>query len=268
MRKILNITLLFIVSAAASTAFAQEQISAKFSDPSRPGLLRVTWHNGSITIKTHSTNDVTIDAKGAAAARRVPAEAGGLRRIDGGGRGLVVDSDANNVMTITGPGSSFGGEIEIEVPVRTNLNLTSHNGRTISVDGVEGDIEATNHNGSVQMTNVSGSVVAHSMNGKVIVSFRDIAAGKPMSFTSMNGSVDVTLPPTTKANLKMRSDNGEVYTGFDDPMKTTPNVTNQDQGGGRFHIEVDKTATGTLNGGGAEIELRTRNGNIYLRKGK
>src|SRR5262249_50205638 len=154
------------------------------------------------------------------ASRPVPAEAGGLRRIDGGGRGLVVDSDANNVMTISGPNSSFGGQIEIEVPVKTNLKLTSHNGRTISVDGVEGDIEATNHNGSVEMTNVSGSVAAHSMNGKVIVSFRDVAAGKPMSFTSMNGSVDVTLPPAAKVNLKMRTDNGEVYTGFDDQFKT------------------------------------------------
>src|SRR5215813_12752417 len=127
MRKILNITLLFIVSAAASTAFAQERVSAKFNDPSRPGLLRVTWHNGSIIIKTHSTNDVTIDTKAGTASRPVPAEAGGLRRIDGGGRGLVVDSDANNVMTISGPNSSFGGQIEIEVPVKTNLNLTSHN---------------------------------------------------------------------------------------------------------------------------------------------
>jgi hypothetical protein len=43
-------------------------------------------------------------------------------------------------------------------------------------------------------------------------------------------------------------------------------VTNQDQG--RYRIEVDKTINGSINGGGAEIELRTRNGNIYLRKGK
>ena len=268
MRKILNLALLLIALAAASTAYAQERITAKFNDPSRPGLLKVDWHNGSIIIKTHSTNDVTIDAKSGIVSRREPPEASGLRRIDIGGRGLIVDSDANNVMTINAPSSSFGGEIDIEVPARTNLNLQSHNGRTISVDGVEGDIEATNHNGSVEITNVSGSVVAHSMNGKVIVSFREIAAGKPMSFSSMNGSVDVTLPATAKANLKMRTDNGDVYTGFDDQLKAASPVNNQDQGGGRFRIEIDKTTTGSLNGGGAEIELRTRNGNIYLRKGK
>src|SRR5215831_15601293 len=108
MRRILILALLFIVLAAASTASAQDRVTAKFNDPSRPGLLKVNWHNGSIIIKTHSTNDVTIDAKGGAASRPVPAEAGGLRRIDSGGRGLVIDSDANNVMTISGPSSSFG----------------------------------------------------------------------------------------------------------------------------------------------------------------
>jgi hypothetical protein len=266
MRKILNLAVLLTVLATANSAYAQERVSAKFNDPSRPGLLKVNWYNGSIIIKTHSTNDVTIDTKSRPVSRREPAETAGLRRIDGGGRGLVIDSDANNVMTLNGPNSSFGGELEIEVPARTNLNLQSHNGRTISVDGVEGDIEATNHNGSVELTNVGGSVVAHSMNGRVVVSFRDIAAGKPMSFSSMNGSVDVTLPATAKADLKMRTDNGGVWTDFDIQSKAASATTNSDQG--RYRIEIDKTINGSINGGGSEIELRTRNGNIYLRKAK
>lgn len=267
MRTILSLALLFTVSAAASTAYAQERITVKWNDPSRPGLLKIDWHNGSIVIKTHSGNDVTVEAKGSSAPRPAPPEAGGLKRIDSGNRGMVVDSDANNVMTITGSNSFGGGEVEIEVPARTNLNLQSHNGRTISVDGVEGDIEATNHNGSVNLTNVGGSVVAHSMNGRVTVAFRDIAAGKPMSFSSMNGNVDVTLPPTSKVELKMRTDNGAIYTDFDIQMKTTSAITNQDQGG-RYRLEIDKTISGSINGGGAEFELRSRNGNIYLRKGK
>jgi hypothetical protein len=266
MRKILNLAVLSTVLATANSGYAQERVSAKFNDPSRPGLLKVNWYNGSIIIKTHSTNDVTIDAKSRPVSRREPAETAGLRRIDGGGRGLIIDSDANNVMTLNGPNSSFGGELEIEVPARTNLNLQSHNGRTISVDGVEGDIEATNHNGSVELTNVGGSVVAHSMNGRVVVSFRDIAAGKPMSFSSMNGSVDVTLPATAKADLKMRTDNGGVWTDFDIQSKAASAATNSDQG--RYRIEIDKTINGSINGGGSEIELRTRNGNIYLRKAK
>src|SRR5215470_16474784 len=108
MRKILNLAVLLTALATANSAYAQERITAKFNDPSRPGLMKVNWYNGSIIIKTHNTNDVTIDAKSRPVSRRAPAETTGLRRIDGGSRGLIIDSDANNVMTINGPNSSFG----------------------------------------------------------------------------------------------------------------------------------------------------------------
>src|SRR5262249_48797344 len=140
------------------------------------------------------------------------------------------------------------------------------NGTVISVDGVEGDIEATNHNGRVEILNVAGSVVAYSHNGKVVVSLRDIAAGKPMSFTSMNGPVDVTLPPAAEANLKMRTENGGIWSDFE-ILKKPASTTTQDQNG-RTRTEIDKTTNGTINGGGPDFDLRTHNGNIYLRKAK
>ncbi len=39
-------------------------------------------------------------------------------------------------------------------------------------------------------------------------------AAKAMAFTSLNGVIDVTLPASTRANLKLRSDMGDVYTDF------------------------------------------------------
>jgi DUF4097 and DUF4098 domain-containing protein YvlB len=257
MKRILGLLLTQAVFLAAIPAHAQERTTVKFNDPSRPGLLKVDWHNGSIIVKTHNTSDVTIGTAGTPNRRPNPPDAGGLRRIDTGA-GISVDSDSNNVITI---GSHIGwgaGNLEIEVPVKTNLNLQSHNGTIVSVDGVEGDIEVTNHNGAVTVVNVSGSVVAYSHNGKVTVSLRDISPGKPMSFTSMNGSVDVTLPPTSKANLKLRTQNGGIWTDFD--IQTQPGSTLSNQG--------DKTIAGTINGGGADFDLRTHNGNIYLRKEK
>jgi DUF4097 and DUF4098 domain-containing protein YvlB len=179
----------------------------------------------------------------------------------------MVENETNNVMTITGGGFFSGsGDLEIEVPVKTNLNLHTVNGRIISVDNVEGDIEVNAINGSVELTNIAGSVVANSMNGKVAVSFQNIAAGKPMSFTSMNGNVDVTLPAAAKANLKMRTGNGGIYTDFDIQMMQQANST-PDQTP-RRRVRVEKNVTGTINGGGADFDLRSQNGNIYLRKAK
>ena len=65
------------------------------------------------------------------------------------------------------------------------------------------------------LTDVGGPVIAHATNGRVVATLRQLAAGKPMSFTSFNGDVDVTLPASAKANLKMRSDRGDVYTDFE-----------------------------------------------------
>jgi hypothetical protein len=103
-----------------------------------------------------------------------------------------------------------------------------------------------------------------------VASLRDMTANQPMSFITQNSNVDITLPPTAKANLKMRADNGEAYTDFDIQLRpaTAPVVEDSRNRGGRFRIQTDRTINGTINGGGPDFEIRTLNGNIYLRKGK
>src|ERR1041385_1805094 len=253
---------------------AQERVTANWNDPSRPGLLKVNAVWGSISIKTHMTNDVTVEAKAARnriddriIRRPAPPEATGLRRIDSGGSPFTVESDSNNnVITVIGGDLLSGtGDLEIEVPQKANLNLQTKLGM-VTVESVEGDIEVTSLNGRIKLTNVAGSVVADSMNGTVEVSFQNIAEGKPMSFTSMNGNVDVTLPAASKANLKMRTALGGIYTDFDVQMAAA-GTSPHDQGRPRG-IRADRNISGTINGGGADFDLRSQNGNIYLRKAK
>src|SRR5262249_3926412 len=138
------------------------------------------------------------------------------------------------------------------------------------IEGVDGDIEANNTNGNLTLTDVAGSVMAHSTNGNVIVTMKRVTAQQPMSFTSMNGKVDVTLPPDTKANLKLRTDNGDVFTDFDvviKPSAPTPVDTKRDANG-RIRVQVDRSLIGAINGGGPDFEIRSFNGNVYIRKTK
>ncbi len=58
-------------------------------------------------------------------------------------------------------------------------------------------------------------MVAHSTNGKIVASLSRLAAGKSMSFSTFNGDIDVTLPADSKATLKARADNGDIFTDFD-----------------------------------------------------
>lgn len=245
-----------------------ERVRVSFSDPSRPGVLHVGIVNGSIVVKGGDTKDVLIqthsrDDEGANEPRSK-----GLRRLPQ--QAALNIEEQNNRVEIGAMNGSVGVDIEIQVPARTNLELSTVNDGDIRVEGIDGELEIGNVNGSISLNDVKGSVVAHTVNGSVRAKLLRVTPQKPMAFTSLNGTVDVSLPASVKANLKLRSDNGNVYTDFDLqmlPQSTAPVVEDTRRSGGRYQVKVDKVIYGAVNGGGPEIELRTFNGEVYVRKG-
>lgn len=262
MRRTALIVLVFAALVQIAPAQdATDRMSINFSDPSRPGLLRVNILNGAVVVRTHSGNEVIIQGEPIRRRNRTDREAAGLRRLDTSST-LNIE-EQNNVVTIASRAANAGGNLDIQVPTRTNLNIRTVNGREIRVENVQGEIEVENTNGSVVLSNVAGAVIAHATNGRVVASLRELSPDKPMSFTSMNSNVDVTLPPATKANLRMRTDNGEIHTDFE--VEVRPSTTDD---GRRPGFRQSETVTRTINGGGPDLELRTLNGNIYIRKAK
>jgi hypothetical protein len=259
--------------AAASALMAQEtgnseRVTASFSDPSRPGVLHVGLVTGSITVKAGPGKDVIIQSRGRDDRRGGDSDVGkgGLRRL--AQQPSLDVEEQNNRMEISSPSTQRPVDLEIEVPVHTNLDLSTVNDGDIKVTGVDGEIEAGNVNGSITLVSVSGSVVAHTVNGKVAAQLVRVTPQKPMAFTSLNGAVDITFPPTTHANLKLRSDNGEVYSDIElKMMSQSASVEDTRRDGGRYRVEVNKVIYGAMNGGGPDFDIRTFNGNIYVRKG-
>lgn len=253
------------VSAMALAQDTGDRITVPFSSTSRPRTLVVSQIQGSITVRGYNGNDAIVEGVNGNARRRQSDVPPGMHRIEPPG-GMDVSED-NNTITIHG-GVMRSTNITVQVPVQTSLKLKTVNGGKISVENISGDIEADNVNGSVMITDVSGSVVASSTNGKVTVSLNKVTPNKNMSFTTLNGTIDLTLPADTKANLRMRTDNGDIITDFDVKVEGShpPQVDDQRKSGGRYRVRIDKTVYGTINGGGPEIQLVTFNGSIYLRK--
>ena len=261
--------------APAGDASAQ-RVTIPFSDPARPGTVEMDIVMGNITIKGTSRRDVLVEARtGTGFMPRPPRRRTddeppppGLRRLTQNGA-FSVEEDKNTVSIDVGPPRHI--DFTIEVPLRTNLNIETVMG-SIVVEGVEGELEVESVNGSVTLTNVGGSVVAHTVNGKLTATIARPALQQPMAFTSMNGSVDVTLPAAVKANLKLRSDQGDVYTDFDLQLRRESSNPNPDvdvrRNGRARVIDVDNAIYGSVNGGGPDFEMRTFNGNVYVRKGK
>jgi len=261
--------------AACALIFAQEPGGQRVVVPARntasPRLVNVSSiANGSITVKTYDGKDVVVETEENNGRRRErgnsrPDNVGGLKRLNLPGD-LEVEEE-NNVITVHG---SFNASVVVTVPVDTSLNLKTNNGE-IRVDGVHGEIDVDDLNGSIALNNVSGTVVAHSLNGSVTAVMDRVDPAKPISFSTLNGTIDVTLPADLKANVKLKADRGDIYSDFDIKLDTNrqPTITQKNNTpDGRFRVQLDRTVTGTINGGGVEATFNTFNGRIMIRQKK
>jgi hypothetical protein len=247
-----------------------DRITAAFSDPSKPGTLEVHLLNGGITVTGYDGKDVLIESTGSS--RSIsrdsdPSKARGMRRLTPGPGGLEVEEKDNHMKIAAG---GIGGTVRmnLRVPFRTSLKLETINFGDIRVDAVEGDLEIQNVNGGIALNDVSGSVTANSVNKDLKIVFDRVNPEKPMSFSSVNGDVDVTFPAAVKANVKLKSEMGDIYTDFEMQVneKSEKSEENDRPRGGRYKVKIDRSFFGRINGGGPEYQFYTFNGDIYIRK--
>ena len=87
-----------------------------------------------------------------------------------------------------------------------------------------------------------------------------------MAFTTYNGDVDLTFPASYKCMLKMKTKQGDIYSGFDfEPVKSDPE-TRTDKDSKTYKVLLDEWVKGNINGGGPEVMIKNYNGDIYIRK--
>lgn len=272
MKTFLQCGLALVWLGFAAAGFSQvagaDHVTVPFSDPSRPGLVKVHLLAGSIAVKGYAGKDVIVDARAREVESHERREVSGMKRIPNQSTGLTIEEDGNVVSISTGA-LERPVDVTLQVPLRTNLDLKTINEGDIKVERVQGELEVNDINGAVSLVQVSGSAVAHALNGNLKVTFSGIEPNKPMSFSSLNGDIDVTFPPDVKANASMKSDNGEIFSDFDiklDSSQPQP-VSEESKGkGGKYRIKIDRTTRGTINGGGPEMQFKTFNGDIYLRR--
>lgn len=271
---------LLLVASLALVAVAQDQgidrYTIPLTQPDRPVKLEVNLMGATLTIKAADGKSVIVESRleksdeedddGENSSKR-----SGLRRIPNTSTGLTIEEQDNVVSIGSHRQGGNGQHVVVQVPSQTSAKVHLVNGGDISIEGITGELEAQCTNGSIDLKNVGGSVVANAINGYVHVTFTSIAAGKPMSFSSLNGDIDVTLPSETKGTLTLKADmGGEIYTDFDlalQPQTAKPEAAERDKRG-RYRVTVDRSMRGTINGGGPEFNFKSFQGDIYLRKKK
>lgn len=283
----LMIITIAVVLMTASLATAQEsgEFAVPLSDPAKRGKLKAHLNSGSITIIGTARKDVLVkystnedrdnddedgdsDDKARNKNKNTDDESkSGMRKIGGSTMDLEVSETTNSVIVKS---DSWNNELNLTIEVPSGFDLQAHtyNNGDLLIKNIQGTVELTNYNGEITAENISGSVVANTFNGDLRVTFAKITENTPMSFSTYNGDVDLTLPSTFKGTMKMKTEQGDIYTDFDTKMIKNSPVTNKDSKSGVYKVAINTWTIGEINGGGPEFILKNYHGDIYIRKNK
>ncbi len=244
------------------------EFSVPLSDPGKRGKLIAQLNTGSITVKGTQRKDVLV--KYMLVDNHKHKDKGseskdGLKRISSGTMDLDA-SENSNVVKVGSDSWSNTMNLIIEVPSGFDLKVKAYNDGDILITDVEGEVEITNYNGEIAAKNISGSAVASTYNGDITITFDKLTEGTPMSYSTYNGDIDLTLPSSFKGTLKMKTERGEIFTGFDVNLTKTGPIQKKETKSGTFRVTIDDWVRGDVNGGGPEFTMKNYNGDILIRK--
>jgi len=271
---------LILITTSLTIAQSSNEFTVPLSDPAKRGRLKAQINYGSITVKGTARKDVLVKYKAAQDENdeddhdndndddndnKKKATKDGLKRIGGGGMDLEV-IESSNLVKVSSDSWNNKLNLEIEVPSGMDLDVKTYNDGDLIITNIQGEVELTNYNGEITALNISGSVVATTYNGEIKVTFDKVTEGTPMSYSTYNGDIDITFPATLKAAMKMKTEQGDIYSGFDVDFTSSGPVQKKDTSSGVYKVVIDEWKRGNVNGGGPEITIKNYNGDIYLRK--
>lgn len=249
-----------ILIAVFALLFMSATYSQEYKVSKNTGRLEITEVNH-VSIEGYNGNEIIFTSRDHD--RDDDQRAKGLRALsslgleDNSGLGLSV-VDKGNVVEVQQLKKTEGPDIKIMVPKGVVVSYThsSPYGDEIDIKNFEGEVQiSTVHNGVI-LTNTSGKISVKTVHGDIDASL-GAALTAPVILESVHGHVDLALPVTSKANLTLSTNWGEMLVDPD------------------FKIELDKSGTfvkysdkirGKLNGGGTDVTLTAQHDNVYLRK--
>lgn len=217
----MKIQLILALAAALAVARAEDTTSVAFSDPSKPGTLRIrVWH-GDVTIHGADVKEVTVKSATGAAAKPTPRD-DGMRVLSEAATFSLSEKDNVAVLNYGSEGWTDGStDFDITVPRSTSVIVSNSVHGDVTCSDIGGDIDVRTTHGDVKLQNVVGGALVESVKGDVVVSITSANPTKPLSFSSMSGDVVVHAPADLKASVRFRTHRGTILTNFDDKVLVT-----------------------------------------------
>ncbi|MEL6717177.1 MAG: DUF4097 family beta strand repeat-containing protein [Bacteroidota bacterium] len=252
---ILRSQLLVIALLIASLSFAQEMQEFKLSKSS--GKIHIEGING-LEIEGYSGNEIIISTK--SKSKEQSERAAGLSAInalgvkDNTGLGIAITTEGDEIKISTVKKNS--GKFWMKVPQNMAISFkhSSHSMGKLYIHGMKGEIETSLQYGSVQVERVTGPLSINTVYGKIEAVLTNLNTQNPSSLYSVYGLVDVSLPSSTKTDVHLTSQYGDMFTDFDIKVEANSKISSS-------------RVQGKINGGGPELRINSTYQSVYLRKG-
>ena len=237
-------------SASDSRAFTEEFHHTY--ELAAGGRVELDNINGAVHISAWDRNEVKVDAV---------KYAGRKERLDDAKIEVSANSDYISIRTEyqhhdlnfsndDSDNNPPSVEYTLTVPRTARLDEIKLINGALDVQGVNGEIRASCVNGRLQARDLGGRTKLSTVNGRLEADFTKLAES-PVELSSVNGSVVLTLPSDSKAELSASTVSGGIENDFGLHVN--------------HHRYVGHDLRGQLAGGGTRIELRDVNGRIDIR---
>jgi hypothetical protein len=259
----LALVLAGLVSATPALAAAQQQDFHWTGRVAGGRWLRVRNLSGPILVESSTSGQIEVDAEkrghGGDASRvrfvmrRTGADSGDVLICALWGDESSCNEDgyhAHNHRHWGDENEDLSVRFTVKLPAGVNIGASTVNGR-VAVDGATAQVNASTVNGSVEASTLGGPVVASTVNGDVEVHMASTGQATNLDYSTVNGSVMITLPTKLDASVDLSTVNGSVQSDY--PLTLEGRID-------------PKHLHGTIGAGGLHIRASTVNGQIELRK--
>jgi DUF4097 and DUF4098 domain-containing protein YvlB len=199
---------------------------------------------GDVSITGWDREDVLVEA-----IKRAPSRRG----LDDA-RVVVEPSDGSLSIHTLYAGNEVGRPASVEyrivVPRSATLDDVKLVNGGLSIDGVTGPVKATAVNGAIHAQRLAGRAELSTVNGPLEADFAEVSRARPISLSSVNGPIRLSIPCGAAVSLSAHNRSG----GIDSQV----GQVSREQDGQRLHTQ--------LNRGGAQIRLENVNGGISIKQ--
>jgi hypothetical protein len=250
-----------VAEAGASAAKDDDQSGGELREEfhrtyplARDGRVSLKNINGAARVVAWDRDEVKIDAVKYARSRQ---------RLDEAAIDVEATGDSVNVKTrypqhdLTwerdGRDNPATVEYTLTVPRTARVDSVELINGGLEIDGVAGVVKATCINGRLRARNLAGEARLSTINGALEAEFDRFEDGKAVSLDSVNGTVDLAVPPSASASVRASTVHGSISNDFQIAVKR-----------GEW---IGESLEGQLGAGGAaRVKLSNVNGPIRIRR--